>query len=263
MVYDHGDVEQLAWRLRNADGRAALIVTEGVFALDGDVAPLEAIAALAHRFDVRADGRARRTGSAPSGRTGAARSPPPGSRGQVDVIVGSLGTALGAAGGYAACDRMLARYLAAHARTFAGSTALPPPAAAAAMAALELLREQPRRVEKLQANADCLRTELAREGFDVAGADAHVISIVVGEPRLARPDRRAGARAGRLHRRGAAARRGRGLRAAAAVGDGLAHEVGAARRRPGARPGGAARRLPARHGHPAGRGGIAPGASVG
>ena len=52
-VYDHGDVEHLAWGLRNADGRAALIVTEGVFALDGDVAPLEAIVALAHRFDVR------------------------------------------------------------------------------------------------------------------------------------------------------------------------------------------------------------------
>ena len=184
VIYDHGDVDQLAWRLRNADGRAALIVTEGVFALDGDVAPLEAIAALAHRFDVRLMvSEAHGLGAVgPDGRGAIAAA---GLRGQVDVIVGSLGSALGAAGGYAACDRMLARYLAAHARTFAGSTALPPPAAAAAMAALELLREQPRRVEKLQANADCLRTELAREGFDVAGADAHVISIVVGEPRLA------------------------------------------------------------------------------
>ena len=97
------------------------------------------------------------------------------------MIAGSLGTALGAAGGFAACDRTLARYLATHARTFSGSTALPPPAVAAAMAALELLREQPRRVEKLQANAELLRTELAREGFEVAGADAHVISIVVGD----------------------------------------------------------------------------------
>ena len=184
VIYDHGDVDQLAWRLRNADGRAALIVTEGVFALDGDIAPLEALAALAHRFDVRLMvSEAHGLGAVgPDGRGAIAAA---GLRGQVDVIVGSLGSALGAAGGYAACDRMLARYLAAHARTFAGSTALPPPAVAAAMAALELLREQPRRVEKLQANADCLRTELAREGFDVAGADAHVISIVVGEPRLA------------------------------------------------------------------------------
>jgi glycine C-acetyltransferase/8-amino-7-oxononanoate synthase len=53
------------------------------------------------------------------------------------------------------------------------------------MAALELLREQPRRVEKLQANAALLRTELAREGFEVAGSDAHIVSLVVGDARLA------------------------------------------------------------------------------
>jgi glycine C-acetyltransferase/8-amino-7-oxononanoate synthase len=184
VAYDHADVEQLAWGLRNADGRAALIVTEGVFALDGDVAPLEAIAALAHRFDARLMvSEAHGLGSVgPEGRGAAAAA---GLRGQVDVIVGSLGTALGAAGGYAACDRTLARYLATHARTFTASTALPPPAVAAAMAALELLREQPRRLEKLQANGDCLRTELAREGFDVSGSDAHVISIVVGDAALA------------------------------------------------------------------------------
>jgi glycine C-acetyltransferase/8-amino-7-oxononanoate synthase len=159
-------------------------VTEGVFALDGDVAPLESIVALAHRFDVRLMvSESQGLGSVgPDGRGAVAAA---GLRGQVDVVVGSLGTALGAAGGYAACDRTLARYLATHARTFAASTALPPPAVAAAMAALELLREQPRRVEKLQANADCLRTELAREGFDVSGSDAHVISIVVGDAPLA------------------------------------------------------------------------------
>jgi 8-amino-7-oxononanoate synthase len=183
-VYDHGDVEHLAWGLRNADGRAALIVTEGVFGLDGDAAPLESIVALAHRFDVRVlVGEAHALGAVgPDGRGAVAAA---GLRGQVDVIMGSLGTALGAAGGFAACDRTLARYLAAHARTFSGSTAPPPPAVAGAMAALELLREQPRRVEKLQANADVLRTELAREGFDVAGADAHVVSIVVGDAPLA------------------------------------------------------------------------------
>ena len=183
-VYDHGDVDHLAWGLRNADGRAALIVTEGVFALDGDTAPLEAIVSLAHRFDVRVlVGEAHALGTiGPDGRGAVAAA---GLRGQVDVITGSLGTALGAAGGFAACDRTLARYLATHARTFSCSTAVPPPAVAAAMAALELLVEQPRRVEKLQANAELLRTELAREGFEVAGADTHLISIVVGDASLA------------------------------------------------------------------------------
>ena len=250
-VYDHCDVEHLTWGLRNADGRAALIVTEGMFALDGDVAPLESIVALAQRFDVRVMvGEAHGLGAVgPDGRGAVAAA---GLAGQVDVIVGSLGTGLGAAGGFAACDRTLARYLATHARTFAGSTALAPPAVAAAMAALELLREQPRRVEKLQANADILRTELAREGFEVAGADAHVISLVIGDARARGQDRRARPRAGRLRRRDPPARRRGGVRTAAPVGDGLAHQVRTARRCPGARPGGVARRLPARRGRAAG-----------
>jgi glycine C-acetyltransferase/8-amino-7-oxononanoate synthase len=183
-VYDHADAEHLAWGLRNADGRGALIVTEGVFALDGDAAPLEAIVSLAHRHDVRVlVGESHGLGSV--GPDGGGAVAAAGLRRHVDVITGSLGTALGAAGGFAACDRSLARYVAANARTFTGSTALPPPTVAAAMAALELLREQPRRVEKLQANAELLRAELAREGFEVAGADAHVISIVVGDAALA------------------------------------------------------------------------------
>jgi 8-amino-7-oxononanoate synthase len=183
-VYDHGDAEHLAWGLRNADGRAALIVTDGVFALDGDLAPLEEIVALAHRHDARVMvGEAHGLGSI--GRDGRGAVAAAGLARDVDVIAGSLGTALGSCGGFAACDRTLARYLAARARPMACSTAPAPPAVAAAMAALELLREQPRRVEKLQANGELLRTELAREGFEVAGSDAHVVSVVVGDAPLA------------------------------------------------------------------------------
>ena len=183
-LYDHGDAEHLAWGLRNADGRAALIVTDGVFALDGDHAPLEEIVALAHRHDVRVMvGESHGLGAVgPDGRGAIAAA---GLEREVDVVVGSLATALGAYGAFAACDRTLARYLAAHARSLAASTAPPPPVVAAAMAALELLREQPRRVEKLQANAELLRTELAREGFEVAGSDAHIVSLVIGGSRLA------------------------------------------------------------------------------
>ena len=71
------------------------------------------------------------------------------------------------------------------ARTLLHSTALPPVAAAAAMAALDLLEEQPRRVDKLRANAEALRDGLAREGFEVSGAAAHVIPLVVGDAELA------------------------------------------------------------------------------
>jgi 7-keto-8-aminopelargonate synthetase-like enzyme len=97
------------------------------------------------------------------------------------VVTGSLGLALGAYGGYAACDHVTARYLVNSARTLIHSTAPSPVAIAAAMAALDLLEEQPRRIEKLLANADALRDGLAREGFDTAGAQGHVVSIVVGD----------------------------------------------------------------------------------
>ncbi len=182
--YRHGDADHLAWALRQADGRGALIVTEGLFPLDGDVAPLEELVELARRHDVRVlvdDAH----GAGTVGREGRGTVAEAGLEGEVDVVVGTLGKALGSYGAYVACDNLMARFLINTARPLMASTGLPPAAVAAAMAALELLREQPRRVEKLQANADCLRTELAREGFDVAGADAHVISIVVGEPRLA------------------------------------------------------------------------------
>jgi 7-keto-8-aminopelargonate synthetase-like enzyme len=74
-----------------------------------------------------------------------------------------------------------ARFLVNSARTLHHSTAPPPVAIAAAMAALELLESEPRRVEKLLANAEVLRAELAREGFEVAGASTHVIPLLIGE----------------------------------------------------------------------------------
>ena len=183
-AYDHGDAEHLAWGLRQADGRAALIATDGLFGLDGDVAPLEDIVDLAHRYDVRVlVNESHALGSVgPGGRGAVAEA---GLEEEVDVLTGSLGKALGAYGGFACCDHVTARYLVNSARTLLHSTAPPPVAIAAAMAALDLLEEQPRRVEKLQANAATLRDGLAREGFDVTGSDAHIVTIVVGDDLLA------------------------------------------------------------------------------
>jgi glycine C-acetyltransferase/8-amino-7-oxononanoate synthase len=186
MAYRHADTEHLAWALRNADGRAALIVTSAVFPYDGDVAPLEEIVRLARRHDVRVMvDEAHALGAlGPDGRGAVAEA---GLDGEIDVVCGSLGTALGAYGGYACCDALTARHLVQAARPVAASTGLPPAAAAAALAALELLEEQPRRVERLRDNADTLRDELAREGFDVPGAGTHIIPLVVGNaPQTAR-----------------------------------------------------------------------------
>jgi glycine C-acetyltransferase/8-amino-7-oxononanoate synthase len=179
-VYRHGDMEHLEWGLRQAEGRGALIVTDGVFSMDGDVAPLAEIVELAHEHDVRVMvDDAHGTGAVgPDGRGAVAEA---GLEEEVDVVVGTLGKALGSYGAFVCCDHVTARYLVNTARPLIFSTALPPVAIAAAMAALELLVEQPRRVERLHDNADFMRAELTREGFEVAGSTTQIIPVVVGD----------------------------------------------------------------------------------
>jgi len=179
-VYRHNDVDHLAHGLREAEGRGALIVTDGVFSMDGDVAPLEEIVELARRHDARVVvDEAHGTGVlGPGGRGAVAEA---GLEGEVDVVVGTLGKALGSYGAYACCDAEVARYLVNTSRPLIFSTAPPPPAVAGALAALELLCEQPRRIDKLHANADALRSALAREGWDVSGGATQIIPLVVGE----------------------------------------------------------------------------------
>jgi len=184
VAYRHADPEHLAWALRQAEGRATLIATDGMFGMDGDIAPLQDIVMLARRYDVRVlVDEAHALGAlGPEGRGAVAEA---GLEGEIDVITGTLGKALGSYGGFAACDHITARFLMHSARTLLHSTAPAPVAAAAAMAALDLLEEQPRRVAKLRTNAEALRDALAREGFDVSGAAAHVIPLVVGDSETA------------------------------------------------------------------------------
>jgi 8-amino-7-oxononanoate synthase len=179
-VYDHCDVEHLEWGLQRADGRAALIVTDGVFSMDGDVAPLVEIVELAQRFGARvAVDEAHGTGAlGPGGRGACAEA---GVDDEVDVIVGTLGKALGSYGAFVACDRAMARYLLNAARTFIFSTALPPPAVSAAMVALDVPDQDPARVERLARNSNALRAALAAEGFDVGGSRTQIVPLVVGE----------------------------------------------------------------------------------
>jgi glycine C-acetyltransferase/8-amino-7-oxononanoate synthase len=104
---------------------------------------------------------------------------------EVDVIVGTLGKALGGYGAYACCDGETASFLVNSARTLIFSTGPPPPSAAAALAALDLLREEPRQVERLQRNARVLRDALAEHGFRLPAGDSQIVPLVVGEPDLA------------------------------------------------------------------------------
>jgi glycine C-acetyltransferase/8-amino-7-oxononanoate synthase len=178
-VYRHGDVEHLAWGLGQAGGRAALIVTDGVFSMDGDVAPLPQLLELARRHGARLMvDEAHATGAVGPGGRGSVSAA--GLSGEVDVVVGTLGKALGSYGAYACANAETIDFLVNSARPFIFSTAPPPPAVGAALAALEVLEAEPELVERLQANARTLRSALSEERLNVGASASQVVPIEIG-----------------------------------------------------------------------------------
>jgi 8-amino-7-oxononanoate synthase len=175
-VYRHGDMEHLAWGLREAAGQGSLIVSDGVFSMDGDLAPLEQLVQLARRHDCRLMiDEAHATGVlGPGGRGSVAAA---GLSEEVDILVGTLGKALGSYGAYVCANKEIVEYLINTARSFIFSTAPPPPVVAAALAALELLESHPHRVERLRSNAAVLREALAEEGLAVG---TQIVPVEVG-----------------------------------------------------------------------------------
>jgi len=179
-VYEHRDTDHLRWGIERAEGRGAVIVTDSVFSMDGDVAPLAEIVELSSRFGLRTVvDEAHGTGALGPGGRGAVAAA--GLEDDIDVIVGTLGKALGSYGAFVACDQSMARYLTNAARTFIFSTALPPPVVAAALAALDLLQAEPRRVERLQSNAATLTDALAEHGVDTGDSGTQIVPLVIGD----------------------------------------------------------------------------------
>jgi 8-amino-7-oxononanoate synthase len=179
-VYRHADTEHLEWGLRRVAGQAALIATDGVFSMDGDIAPLPELVELArrHRCRLLVD-EAHATGCVgPGGRGSVAAA---GLTGEVDVIVGTLGKALGGYGAYVCGRAETMDFLINSARPFIFSTAPPPPVVAAAQAALEILIEGPERVERLEQNAAALRAGLRAEGLEPIGSETQIVPLVIGE----------------------------------------------------------------------------------
>jgi glycine C-acetyltransferase/8-amino-7-oxononanoate synthase len=182
-IYRHLDTEHLEWSLHRHRGEGRrLIVTDSVFSMDGDLAPLEEIGELARAYDARLIvDEAHATGVlGPGGRGAVAQA---GLEDEVDVIVGTLGKALGSYGAYVCGDDALVRYLISTSRPLIFSTAPAPPAVAGALAALDLLQERPQRVQRLRAAARALRGALAAEGFPVEPGEMQIVPLVVGDER--------------------------------------------------------------------------------
>jgi 7-keto-8-aminopelargonate synthetase-like enzyme len=103
---------------------------------------------------------------------------------EVDVLMGTLGKALGSYGAYVCASRQLSDYLINAARSFVFSTALPPPVVAAGLAALELLESEHELVKRLRSNAAVLRSSLAAEGLTAGGSETQIVPVAIGDPEL-------------------------------------------------------------------------------
>jgi 8-amino-7-oxononanoate synthase len=181
-VYRHGDTEDLAELLRNHKGaRRRLIVTDSLFSMDGDQAPLREIVELADRYDcMLLVDEAHATGV--FGARGRGICEDFGVEDQVHARVGTLSKALGCAGGFVAGSRKLIAWLVNRARPYIFSTAHPAANAAAALAALAIVESEPQRRTTLLARAASLRAELTRAGWNIGRSESQIIPIILGEP---------------------------------------------------------------------------------
>jgi 8-amino-7-oxononanoate synthase len=180
-IYRHCDTSHLKALLEGAAGaRRRLIVTDSIFSMDGDFAPLRAIVELARTFDaaIMVD-EAHAVGVI--GPDGAGLAAEFGLQKEIDVQMGTLSKALGAYGAYVAGSSVLIDFLINRARSFIYTTGLPPAIAAAADAAVEIMRAEPARIRRLWENAAHLRGHLEAAGFSFLHTESPILPLLIGE----------------------------------------------------------------------------------
>lgn len=183
VVYKHNDMKDLAEKLQEHAGCQGLIVTDAVFSMGGDIAPLPDIMALAEQYHVLTMvDEAHATGVI--GATGRGIAEHFGLKRQPDVLMGTLSKALAAEGGYVCGSQLLIDYLRNTARSYIFSTSLSPAVLAAATKALELLENQPSMVHQLQENTRIFCKTLQQEGIE-AHSDTAIVPIVLHDEELA------------------------------------------------------------------------------
>jgi 8-amino-7-oxononanoate synthase len=180
-VFAHRDSAQLASLLkRKRSGRQTLIVTDGVFSMDGDLAPLPELLDLAERYEARLlidDAH----GTGVMGKHGRGTLEHFGLEGRVPFHMGTLSKALGTAGAYVVGPEGFIRFLVNTARSFIFTTAPPAPSTAAALAALEIIQNEPDRLMRLWHNRDHFCAGLRALGFQLAESQSPILAVVVGE----------------------------------------------------------------------------------
>jgi glycine C-acetyltransferase len=185
-VFPHKDVEaceKILKEIQNHSGRK-LLITDGVFSMDGDIAPLPGLVELAEKYgcimmidDAHASGVL--------GRNGRGTVDHYNLHGRVDIQVGTLSKAIGALGGYVCATRDTIEFLYHRARPFLFSTSHPPSVAATCLAAFEVLEEEPQLTEKLWANTRSFKAGLQKLGFNTGMSETPITPVIVGDAALA------------------------------------------------------------------------------
>jgi len=181
-VYKHMDMDALEDALKKTmDKRHRMVMTDGVFSMEGEIAPLPVIRELCDRYDaVLTVDDSHATGVL--GDTGRGTPEYFGMHGEVDIITSTLGKALGGmAGGFTASSRPVVDYLVQRSRTQLFTNAIPPHSACGALSAIDYLEAHPERVQKLRDNTDYFRQNLVGLGFNPIEGDTPIVPVVIGE----------------------------------------------------------------------------------
>jgi 8-amino-7-oxononanoate synthase len=180
-VYKHSDVDDLRPKLAESRHRRKLIVTDTLFSMDGDLAPLPQIAELAREQGAMLlVDEAHATGV--FGREGRGVCEHLGVEQGVHIRVGTLSKGLGSIGGFVAGSQALMDWLANRARPYVFSTAMPEAMAAAGLEAIQIVKKEPDRREELLERATLLRQQLASTGLDIGRSESQIIPVILGSP---------------------------------------------------------------------------------
>jgi len=184
-IFKHRDLDDLERHLeKHRDRRVKLVVTDGVFSMDGDIAPLQGIVERAERFgalvmvdDAHASGVLGKNGRGSVNHFGL--------DGRVDLQMGTLSKAIGVLGGYVAAPQPVRDFLIHRARPFLFSTSHPPGVAAACIAAIDVLLAEPERIDRLWENTARFKAGLKRLGFDTGASETPITPVIVGKGAVA------------------------------------------------------------------------------
>ncbi|MCS7215768.1 MAG: pyridoxal phosphate-dependent aminotransferase family protein [Thermodesulfovibrio sp.] len=182
--YKHNDIDDLERVLKESDNKAALVVVDGVFSMEGDIVKLPEVVALCKKYGARLmvdDAH----GIGVLGATGRGTAEHFGLEDEVDMIMGTYSKSLASIGGFIAGQKDVINYIKHFARAFIFSASPPPASVAAVSAAIDIIESEPERREKLWKNTNKMLKGFRELGFDIGVAETPIIPVIVGEDELA------------------------------------------------------------------------------